>query len=229
MTKRKPVNEATLDGALAVSDGRRHINLNQGERDALLRQRLIEQAVALFLDLETDRTWAQIAGELDMSVSALKRLSQSSDFTSIYEDALATVGHDPRLMAITSSLGDLLPAARRRLEKLITNASTPDGVALKAIEKLFAWTGADSHVDIDNPDAMKNFLNTHGVQVEGNLNVVSMNIPLEYHAAFERYLGGIPGTISAEAHNEGTLAQPPDVIDAEVLPVEQSEPEIQSD
>jgi hypothetical protein len=186
--QRKPTNPETLNGALAVSEGRRHLNLTQGEREALARQRQIEQAVALFLDLETDRTWTQIAAELDMSVSALKRLSQSADFMAVYEDALATIGHDPRLMAVTSSLGDLLPAARRRLERLITSADTPDGVALKAIERLFQWTGADSRIETDNPEALKNFLNQHNVQIQGDLNII--NIPPEYQQAFERYLGG---------------------------------------
>jgi len=187
-----------LDGALAVREGRRHLNLTQGEREALARQRQIEQAVALFLDLENDRTWAQIAAELDLSVSALKRLSQSADFMTVYEDALATIGHDPRLMAVTSSLGDLLPAARRRLESLITSNDTPDGVALKAIERLFQWTGADNQIETDNPEALKNFLNQHNVQIQGDLNII--NIPPEYQRAFERYLGGdvIEGEVSTD-------------------------------
>ena len=103
MSNRKPTNDETLQGALAVRNNRRHLNLNRGEREALLRQRTIEQAVALFLDLENDRSWAEIAAELDMSVSSLKRLSQSPDFMTVYEDALATIGHDPRLMSVTAS------------------------------------------------------------------------------------------------------------------------------
>ena len=195
---RKPTNEETLEGQLAVSEGRRHINLNQGEREALARQRLVEAAVAFFLDLETDRTWTEIAAELDISLSALKRLTQSSDFLVVYEDALATVGHDPRLQAVTSSLGDLLPAARRRLQKLITEDGTPDGVALKAIERLFQWTGADSGIETDNPDVLKNFLQQNNVRVEGNLTVV--NIPADYQDAFQRFLGGNTDTVAGEVH-----------------------------
>lgn len=196
---RKPTNEETLEGQLAVSDdGRRHINLNQGEREALARQRQIEAAVALFLDLETDRTWAEIAAELGISVSTLKRLTQSSDFTLVYEDALATIGHDPRLQAVTSSLGDLLPAARRRLQKLITEDGTPDGVALKAIERLFQWTGADSKIETDNPEALKNFLQQNNVKVEGDLNII--NIPDEYQDAFQRFLGGSTDIVAGEVH-----------------------------
>jgi hypothetical protein len=194
---RKPTNAETLEGQLAVSeDGRRHLNLNQGEREVLARQRQIEAAVALFLDLETDRTWAEIAGELDISVSSLKRLSQSSDFLLVYEDALATIGHDPRLQAVTSSLGDLLPAARRRLQQLITNNDTPDGVALKAIERLFQWTGADSKIETDNPEALKNFLQQNNVTVEGNMTVI--NIPDEYQNAFQRFLGGSTDIVEGE-------------------------------
>jgi hypothetical protein len=197
---RKPVNPETIEGTLAVSDsGRRHLNLNRGERDALLRQRTIERAVTLFLDLETDRTWTQIAAELDMSVSALKRFSQAPDFISVYEDTLATVGHDPRLQAVTSSLGDLLPAARRRLQSLLTSADTPAGVALKAIEKLFEWTGADEQREMDDPNALRNFLGQHGVQVQGDLQIINMSIPVEYQQAFGRFLGGNTDIIDGEA------------------------------
>jgi hypothetical protein len=203
MSKRKPTNTETLEGALAVREGgRRHINLNQGEREALLRQRTIEQAVALFLDLENDRTWSQIAAELDMSVSALKRLSQSPDFMTVYEDALATIGHDPRLMSVTASLGDLLPAARRRLEKLITSDDTPAGVQLKSIERLFEWTGADQRQEIDDPNALRNFLGQHGVQVQGDLNVMQFNIPSEYQQAFERFLGGNTDIGAADSEDQ---------------------------
>ena len=199
MSKRKPTNSETLGGKLAVSDeGRRHLNLNQGERDALLRQRTIERAVSLFLDLENDRSWSQIAAELDISVSALKRLSQSPDFTTVYEDALATVGHDPRLQAVTSSLGDLLPAARRRLQTLITSTDTPDGVALKAIERLFEWTGANQQQEIDDPNALRNFLGQHGVQVQGDLQIVNLSIPAEYQQAFSRFLGGSTDIVDGE-------------------------------
>jgi len=193
---RKPTNSETLEGALAVSEGRRHLNLNQGEREALARQRQIESTVALFLDLENDRTWSEIAAELDISVSALKRLTQAPDFMSVYEDALATIGHDPRLQAVTSSLGDLLPAARRRLQKLIMEDETPHGVALKAIERLFTWTGADSKIETDNPDALRNFLQQNNVKVEGDLNVI--NIPAEYRDAFQRYLGGNTDIVAGE-------------------------------
>lgn len=218
-TKRKPVNEETLGGALVVQEGRRHINLNQGEREALARQRQIESAVALFLDLTTDHTWAEIAAELNISVSALKRLTQAPDFMSIYEEALATIGHDPRLLAVTSSLGDLLPAARRRLGTLITDTNTPDGVALKAIERLFQWTGADSKIEVDNPDMLKNFLSQHNVQVQGDLNIV--NIPPEYQAAFERFLGGDRDIVAGEAHTVDSTS----AAVSEKAPVEQSRPD----
>jgi hypothetical protein len=165
--------------------------------------------VALFLDLETDRTWTQIAAELDMSVSALKRFSQAPDFMTVYEDTLATVGHDPRLQAVTASLGDLLPAARRRLQTLLTATDTPAGVALKAIEKLFEWTGADQHQEVDNPDILKNFLGQHGVQVQGDLQLINMNIPVEYQEAFARVLGGNRDIVDGEVRSTSSEDQSP--------------------
>ena len=187
---RKPTNEDTLNGELAVSEGRRHLNLTKGERAALAHQRLVEQAAFLFLDLTTDRTWTQIAAELDISLPALKRLTQTAEFMTVYEDALASVGHDPRLQVVTASLPDMLPMAYRRLQRIISDNSSPDGVAMKAIEKLFEWTGANKPGETDDPATLKNFLSQNGVKVEGDLNLIQMVVPDEYREAFARYMGG---------------------------------------
>ena len=168
---------------------RRHINLNQNERTALADNLQLEQAVALFLDLTEDHTWPQIADALGLALAALKRLTQTAEFQRVYDDALATVGHDPRLNAVKSSLGDLLPMAYRRLQSILGNPRSDDRTAMRAIEKLFSWTGVDSGTPQDDPAAFQNFLHRFGVNVEGNLNVINaVNIPQEYQAAFAKFL-----------------------------------------
>jgi hypothetical protein len=187
---------------------RRHLNLNQGERTELARQETIEQVTALFLDLEHDHTWQEIADTVGLSVSALKRLTATGEFQTVYDEARATVGHDPRLKAVQSSLADLLPAARRRLEKIIV-AGQDDRTAMRAIEKLFNWTGVDAGVAQDDPTAFANFLNRHNVTVEGDLNILQVAVPPEFQSAFQKYL-----------HPEGST----DVLEGDVLSTASSEP-----
>ena len=70
MAKPKITHLADLQVTGALADGqdpitgRRHINLNKRERKDLSHQRTVETAVALFLDLDNDHTWQQIADEL---------------------------------------------------------------------------------------------------------------------------------------------------------------------
>src|SRR5512136_2212109 len=91
--------------------GKRHLNLTAPEREALADQRLIERAISMFLDLEQDRTWNQIAQELGISISELKRMTRKPEFQRIYDQTTVAIGHDPRLQAVVSTLPDLLPLA----------------------------------------------------------------------------------------------------------------------
>src|SRR5512142_655579 len=165
---------------------RRHINLTQDERAELLERQQMEQAIGLFLDLTADHTWREIADTLGISLSALKRMTQTGEFQRLYDDALATVGHDPRLQAVKSSLGDLLPAARRRLGTIITSGD--DRTAMRAIEKLFTWTGVEDGVQNEDPAAFANFLQRHGAVLQADVNILNVNIPSQYQDAFARFL-----------------------------------------
>jgi hypothetical protein len=170
----------------------RHINLTISERADLAKQQKIEQAVALFLDLQHDHTWKEIADALDLSLASLKRLTQTTEFNSVYQNALSTVGHDPRLAAITSNLGDLLPMAYRRLRTILSNPQSDDRVAMRAIEKLFDWTRLTENDGNDDPATLTSFLQRNGVRVEGNLNLIQINVPQEFREAFSKFLS--PGT-----------------------------------
>ena len=180
------VSSTRGSGELAAE--RRHINLTQGERAELLERQQMEQAIGLFLDLTADHTWKEIADTLGISLSALKRMTQSGEFQRLYDDTLATVGHDPRLQAVKSSLGDLLPSARRRLALIISNPQSDDRTAMRAIEKLFDWTGVADGVQADDPTMFQNFLKQHGAALQGDVNILNVNIPPEYLDAFARFL-----------------------------------------
>ncbi len=208
-------------GELAVWDGRRHLNLTQDEREALANRQKMEQAIALFLDLQQDHTWKEIADTLGMSLSALKRMTQTGDFQRMYDDALATVGHDPRLQAIKSTLGDLLPAAYRRLHKIISSEDTDDRAALRAIEKLFSWTGVEDGVQSDDPTMFANFLKQHGAAIAPEVNSLNLNIPPEYLDAYSRFLRPESTDTGAAAVRADSGAAPAgtEVIDAETVPV----------
>lgn len=186
----------------------RHINLTIAERADLAQQQKIEAAVAMFLDLQHDHTWKEIAQSLDMSLASLKRLSQTTEFNATYQNALSVVGHDPRLAAITSSLGDLLPMAYRRLKTILGNPQGDDRVAMRAIEKLFEWTKLTESDASDDPAALTAFFKNNGVQVEGNLQLVNINVPSEYLEAFGKFLS--PGKV-------------PEVIDLVAEPAEPAE------
>ena len=190
-------------------DGRRHLSLTDDERLELAQHAKIEEAVAFFLDLENDLTNKEIADRLGLGISSLKRLTQTAEFTRVYEDALAMLGHSPRLMATAQSLPDLLPAAFRTLRRLVTDAEVPDAVALKAAERILAINRVGAEHNDEDPRDFQNFMNVTGAKIEGNLNILTFNIPESYKAMFEKSFGA---GVDAEVVPEG-LIEGPDTSD----------------
>src|SRR5512144_798976 len=102
--KPKPVEiKRTLNDRL-LPDGRRAIKLRSDERTTLQQENMIETAVAMFLDLENEHTWEEIASALGISVPTLKKLTKSQAFIDKYNEHFADLGHDPRLKAGQAAL-----------------------------------------------------------------------------------------------------------------------------
>lgn len=188
---------------------RRHLSLTQGERADLLESRRIEEAVSFFLDLEQDRTVKQIAEEMGLSVSALKRLTQKPDFQAKYDEVLMGLGHHPRLQAVNAQLPELMPLAYQALRQVLTGQRVAATAKVQAVKLLFDTLHiADGRLD-DDPAPLNNFLTAAGVNVQGSGNVINVNLPIpqEYQEAFQRLMG----------------AAPQEVINAEVTPIELAE------
>ena len=178
----------TIEHIREYREGQRHINLTIGERQDLAENLQIEQAVAMFLDLEQDRTWKQIAEELGISVSELKRLTRKPEFQKIYDQTTVAIGHDPRLQAVTSSLPDLLPIAFRGLKAMLTGADIRDDVKLKAIIKVLELNQVGKDQGVEDPRELSNFLSVHNIRVDGDV-IVNMGVPEEFQAAFRKFTG----------------------------------------
>jgi hypothetical protein len=209
-------DDTVFDGeARRLPDGRRKIQLRASERAALARQQKIEQAVALFLDFENAHTWADIAEEMGITVGALKDLTKSEDFMTMYTLQLNELGHDPRLQAARSKLLDMLPVAITQLSRLLLSTQTPAGVRLKAIEKIIALNGILQPQNRENDKGeLIEFLQQKGVNIEQ----VNIAVPAAYSEAFEHFVGevvegeivqpGRTGTAPADGHTSGSSDPP---------------------
>lgn len=163
-------------------DGRRRIKLLKSERAAIEKQRLIESAVVLFLDLETHRKWPEIAQELGISLEKLKDLTKSTEFEEAYDRMLNDISHDPRYKAVQAGLIDLLPKAVKTLESLLTTA--PPTVKLQAVQTVLKATGMQVKPPEkqDDRSELVEFLTKKSIDI--NLNV---SLPADYAAAMQQY------------------------------------------
>jgi hypothetical protein len=188
---------------------RRHLSLTRRERADLADSRQIEEAVSYFLDLEQDRTVKQIAEEMGISVSTLKRLTQKPEFQAKYDEVLMGLGHHPRLQAVNQQLPELMPLAYQALKSVLVGQRVAATAKVQAVKLLFDTLHiADTHDDED-PAPLNNFLAQAGVNVQGSGNVINVNLPIpqEYQEAFARLMG----------------ATPQEVINVEATPVETPE------
>ncbi len=178
----------TLDDRL-LPDGRRAIKLRNDERAALQQESMIETAVAMFLDLEHEHTWDEIAATLEISIPTLKKLTKSQAFIDKYNEHFADLGHDPRLKASQAALVDMLPTAIRELKNLITNAATPPTVKLGAIKEVIRLNGIEPEGAGQSDNAeFAGFLRAAGINVEQtNINV---QLPVDYQLAIRNYVDG---------------------------------------
>jgi hypothetical protein len=190
--------QTILEGRTRTTkDGRRHLAVSKRAKAELAEHAIIEEAVAMFLDLEHDMNNKQIAERLGLSTRGLKTLTQSAEFTRLYEEALAMLGHSPRLMATSQALPDLLPAAYRTLRRLVTESEVPDAVALKAAERILAVNRVGAERNDEDPRDLAKFLEVTGTKVDGNLNILQFNIPDVYKQMFEQAFQKVPEVIDA--------------------------------
>jgi hypothetical protein len=161
----------------SLPDGRRRINLQRRERQQLSRNLLVERAVALFLDLENDRTWQEIADELGIALPTLKKLTKEKEFEDAYNAHFVELGHDPRLMASRQAVSDLVPLAVRELRSLLADQFTPPTVRLNAIKEILHYAGFDdTKTKGDDKREVADFLKGAGV-----VNITQNNLmPAEY-------------------------------------------------
>jgi hypothetical protein len=211
-------------------EGQRHINLTQDERRDLAENLLIERAIAMFLDLDQDRTWKQIADELGVSLSELKRLTRKPEFQRKYDETTVAIGHDPRLQAVSSAMSDLLPLAYRQLRDLLTKGDVRDDVRLKAVLEVMKMNHVGENEAVDDPRELTNFLKANGVRIEGDV-IVNMGLPDEYKEAFRKFNCGtdiLDGEVRTPGTQAGALPPPapnpaPAPVQTEAL--ETSDPE----
>jgi hypothetical protein len=186
--RRKTLAETEVTGALAervMPDGRRKIKLNSQERAIFSRSQMIETAVRLFLDIEQDHTWEEIAGELGISILALKDLTKTQEFIDVYDQHFAELGHDPRLRSAQAAIVDLLPLAVRELRELLTDGDVPASVRFRAIEKIIELNGIGPQKggQMDRHELME-FLKG------ANINVTQNNIQAPFDGNISAYVEG---------------------------------------
>lgn len=178
----------TLNDRL-LPDGRRAIKLRSDERTTLQEETMVETAVAMFLDLEHEHTWEEIAAALEISIPTLKKLTKSQAFIDKYNEHFADLGHDPRLKAGQAALADMLPTAIRELKNLITNADTPPTVKLGAVKEVIRLNGIEPNEGRTSDNAeFASFLKAAGINVE--MASINVQLPVEYQQAIEGYIEG---------------------------------------
>lgn len=184
---RPTLDDAPMTGVFSDErqrpDGRRQIQLNRRDRQAIERRRKCEAAAALFLDLENKHTWKQIAEELGISIGALKDLTKSAEFEEVYNQLYADISHDPRYKAVQGALSDMLPLATMKLRSLLENESTPPTVALNAVKTVYEYAGIRPPEELQSERrALAEFLANHNQQAG-----TPLEIPNDYSEAMERY------------------------------------------
>lgn len=177
----KVLDETNIKGALAQrvrADGKRQLSLRESEKKDFKRKQLIEAAVSMFLDLEHDTSWNEMAVALGITLISLKTLTKTDEFQDCYNEHFAELGHDPRLRATQAALVDMLPQAVRELRDLLScNAPT---VKLAAIKEVIRLNGIDQpKTAASDRNELAEFLKNAGV----NLTQVNVTVPPEYTQA----------------------------------------------
>ena len=178
----------TDDTAITPAKKPRKLQLTKEDRAALAKRRQIEQAVSYFLDMEQSRTLKQIADEMEISVSALKRLTNEPQFQEVYDEVMMNLGHHPRLQALNAQLPDLIPLGYQALKRLLS-PGTAHTAQVSAVKLLFDTLRIGDQVREEDPQALENYMRGKGVVIQNNVMNVNLPIPEEYRQAFSKWMG----------------------------------------
>jgi len=190
--KARPSVKVILDGDQPrLANGKRRLNLSIPQRELLAKNRQVEEAVALFLDPEIDRTNRQIADALGISLASLKRLTQTEQFRDIYEAALVDIGHSPRLKNVRASIDEMLPVAARVIRNILIDPNAPAGVRLKAATSILEYAPKDG----GGGDQIKEFTAFLATFGEKSKERVTISVPNDYAAAMKQFAD--PDTVDA--------------------------------
>ncbi len=175
-------------------DGRRKINLTRPERHALARQSMIEAAAALFLDIDTHRTWAQIAETLEITVPQLRTLTRTDEFNDAYNELIPDVGHDPRFKSAQLAITDMLSLAVMEHNKVLKNDSVAPGVKMKAVELAYKITGMKGpEQSVTEREQLAKFLKDAGIGAK------NADVEDEFDGSMEKFFG--PNVMEGEFHD----------------------------
>lgn len=194
--RRKRLDETNIEGPMeermTENGAKRRLMLNKVEKREIRRMRLVEAAVAMFLDIEKDYRRSDIAKELGITEMALVQLTKTDEFIELYNQHFMTLGHDPRLQATQAALVDMLPQAVRELRNMLIDPDTPPTVKLNAIKEIMrlnAISTGDQKVNDSNE--LAEFLRNANITV--NLpaqNAQGQLLPPGYKNNIEHYLEG---------------------------------------
>lgn len=207
-----------------MDDGRRKIKLRADERAMFSRAQMIERAVTLFLDVQADHSWDQIAGELGISTMALKDLTKTQEFMDAYDVHFAELGHDPRTKGARAALVDMLPMAVRQLKALLSAGDTPASAKMKAIEKIFELNGVGpaKGAAMDRNELI-NFLKEANISLTQNNTTV--NLPANpYENDITAYVNGQWNDIQAHSANKVAGTVMDDQVREDDFPAMESKP-----
>jgi len=179
----KPVVTEILNGIQPLrSNGKRRLLLTTDQRELLEQNRQAEELVSLFLDPDQDRTNRQIAEAMGMSLSKMKRLTQTDAFRDAYEATIVEIGHSPRLKNVRSSIDEMLPVAARVMRSILLDPTAPAGVRLKAATTILEYAPKEAGSG-DQIKEFQNFLSTFATKA----NAVTVTVPDSYSEAMKQF------------------------------------------
>lgn len=191
MARRKP---PLLDGPLSertTADGRRRIQLTNEERDEAANLRMIEAAVALYLDVTGRHANQQIANELGISIHQLKNLTCTEAFERCWNENVMEIAHDPRLKATKNALLDLLPLSLVAVKDVLENGTA--GAKVQAARMVFDLNGIVKQVSTESDrKELIDFLTDKNLTLQQN-NVNVNIVPDEYSEAMDSYDRAVEG------------------------------------